>query len=203
MISILKLNSGNINSIINMLKHIGCYNYKIINEKNEIAVSEKIIMPGVGHFGETMRFLKKNDLVSTLKHTINEKKIPILGICVGAQIMLNNSEEDEHENGLQLLNGRCKKFDIASTKISLHMGWNKLCLKKQKSLFEADDKFYFCHSYYIDTLDQENVLSTTNFGNEFISSFQKENILGVQFHIEKSHRYGMSFLNKFVNNFYV
>ena len=66
----------------------------IINEKNEIAVSEKIIMPGVGHFVETMRFLKKNDLVSTLKHTINEKKIPILGICVGAQIMLNNSEED-------------------------------------------------------------------------------------------------------------
>jgi glutamine amidotransferase len=150
-----------------------------------------------------MRFLKKNDLVNTLKHTVNEKKIPILGICVGAQIMLNSSEEDEHENGLQLLNGRCKKFDITSTKVSLHMGWNKLYLKKQNSLFGAKDKFYFCHSYYIDSINQENVLSTTNFGNEFISSFQKENILGVQFHIEKSHRYGMSFLNKFVYNFYV
>jgi len=204
MISVLKLNSGNINSITNMMKHVGYSNYKIINTKDEISKAEKIVMPGVGHFGETMRYLNSNDLSNTLKFIIKEKKVPILGICVGAQIMLESSEEDNQEKGLQFLKGKCKKFQLASTRVSLNMGWNKISVEKENDLFESNDnKFYFCHSYYIDEVNQNDILSTTNFGNKFISSFQKENILGVQFHIEKSHKYGMSFLKNFIHNFYV
>lgn len=204
MISVLKLNSGNINSITNMMKHIGYSNYKIINTKDEISKAEKIVMPGVGHFGETMRYLNNNDLSDILKFIVKEKKVPILGICVGAQIMLESSEEDNQEQGLQFLEGKCKKFELSSTRVSLNMGWNKISVEKENDLFENNDnKFYFCHSYYIDEVNQNDILSKTNFGNEFISSFQKENILGVQFHIEKSHKYGMSFLKNFIHNFYV
>ena len=134
MISVLKLNSGNINSIINMMNHIGYPNYKIINTKEEILNSKKIIMPGIGHFGETMRYLNNNDLSDTLKFTIKEKKVPILGICVGAQIMLESSEEDDQEQGLKFLEGKCKKFELASTLVSLNMGWNKVSVKKNNLL---------------------------------------------------------------------
>lgn len=204
MISVLKLNSGNINSITNMMSYIGYPNYKIINTKEEIFNAKKIIMPGVGHFGETMRYLNNNDLSNTLNFIIKEKKVPILGICVGAQIMLESSEEDDQEQGLKFLEGKCKKFELDSKRVSLNMGWNKIIIKKENNLYENNDnKFYFCHSYYMDEVNQKNILSKTIFGKEFISSFQKENILGVQFHIEKSHKYGMSFLKNFIQNFYV
>lgn len=129
-------------------------------------------------------------------------QIPIFGICLGMQLMLSKSDEGNLE-GLSWVDGVSKKFSDQELAVP-HMGWNTVSIEKDSSLFfnfESVKRFYFVHSYYVSLYNKNDVLTTTQYGNKFVSSFEKKNIIGVQFHPEKSHLYGMKLLQNFIENF--
>ena len=200
MIIIIDYQMGNVGSIKNMLKYIG--KESIISSKIEdIEKADKLILPGVGAFDNGIRNLK--ELIPTLNKKVVEEKTPILGICLGMQLMTKCSEEGKLK-GLNWINAETKKFNLDTNKYRVpHMGWNLLTIKNKSSLFKNisnDSKFYFVHSYYVVCNDKNDIASTTNYGYEFTSSFQKDNIYGTQFHPEKSHKFGMEILKNFVEN---
>jgi len=202
MISILKLKSGNISSVANMLKHLG-HEVEIIHSKSQLRKVKKIILPGIGSFEETMNYLKENDLIDSLQNLILKDEIPTLGICMGMQILLNSSEEGNFCSGLSIFSEKLKKFDKNHSKVP-HVGWNHLNIINSKEMFLGEKNyFYFSHSFYLEDIDNENTISISKNGKKFISAIQKKNVIGVQFHPEKSHRYGFHFLDYFARNFYV
>lgn len=201
MITIIDYNMGNIGSIINMFKKLGIDSI-CTNDKDKIKSAEKLLLPGVGHFKNGMKELEKSGLIELLNFKVLEEKTPILGICLGMQLMTNFSEEGNCK-GLGWVDSEVKKisFDDPSLKIP-HMGWNKVKLNKEHQLLnnlEEDSRFYFVHSYAVKCNCESDILTYTHYGNDFVSSFQKENILGVQFHPEKSHKFGMQLLKNFAN----
>lgn len=203
MITIINYNAGNIKSIQNMLKRIGAKSC-ISSDKNEIAQADKLILPGVGHYDYGMRNLIESGLIETLNKKVVEEKTPLLGICLGAQLLGNKSEEGT-EKGLGWIDLDVVKFDKTKMNENLkipHMSWNEIDLKKHSKLTEGlasnEARFYFVHSYHIKANDKEAVLATSNYGYEFVSAVEKNNIFGVQFHPEKSHKFGMKLLDNFV-----
>jgi len=187
-----------------MLRKIGQASI-ISSESNSIDEAEKLILPGVGHFDHGMKNLSNSGLIEALNHNVLNKKKPILGICLGAQLLGDSSEEGV-EKGLGWIPMQNVKFNRSRLSNSLkipHMGWNKLkvkSIKEEKGLFYemADDaRFYFVHSFHMLPTNEEHMLSTSKYGYEFVSSVQKENIYGVQFHPEKSHHFGMQLLKNF------
>ncbi len=197
MIGIVDYGLGNVNSIKNMLAFIGADSI-ITNDSKILKKVEKLILPGVGSFDDGMSNLRKLDLISTLTEMVINKKIPTLGICLGMQLMTENSEEG-NSIGLKWIDGFCTKFDEKSHSKIPHMGWNTITVCKENALLNRNDinKFYFVHSYHVQCTEDKDILTTTNYEGEFISSFQKGNIFGVQFHPEKSHKYGMQLLKNF------
>lgn len=195
---------GNIGSIVNMLKRIG-YLAEVTNDVNKIQDVQKIILPGVGAFDSGMKKLKELNLVDDIIECVLVKKVPILGICLGMQLMTNGSEEGK-EKGLSLIDAEVKKFnfnDNFALKIP-HMGWNSLEVQKSHPLIkdmEQEIRFYFVHSYFVKCNRGEDILTTTKYGISFVSAFAKGNIMGVQFHPEKSHKFGMHLLKNFIENF--
>ena len=203
MIVILDYGVGNVSSIANMLKKnsIPCI---ITKDFEELINAEKIILPGVGHFDFCMNQLLKAPFYETLELIAREGEKTILGICVGCQMLMENSEEG-NEKGLGWIKGKVVKFDnkkmLFQNRIP-HMGWCNI-RPKQKSLFYQginEPRFYFAHSYHVICEDERNVTATAEYGYEFAASIQFNNIMGVQFHPEKSHSFGMKLYSNFVNN---
>lgn len=200
MIVIIDYGMGNLGSIQNMLKKIGAK--AIISSKiADIEKADKLILPGVGAFDNGMTNLDKLGLISILNEIIFNKKIPLLGICLGMQLLTKRSEEGIL-SGLGWLDAEVVRFKFDSLTCSLkipHMGWNTVELVKDSHLFNGlyPSRFYFVHSYHVVCNDRLDVLAETCYGYNFVSAVQKDNILGVQFHPEKSHKFGMELFKNF------
>lgn len=200
MILIIDYGVGNVHSILNMFKKIGI-EAKLSENPNEVLLADKVILPGVGSFDYGMRQLKDTGYYETIIKYANEVKKPLLGICLGMQ-MLGLSSEEGIEPGLGLISFKNVKFKFNDKKLKVpHMGWNLVKSRKPNEKFcenfNDDFRFYFVHSYYAVCEDQSNVLLSCDYGFEFAAAVQKEKIYGVQFHPEKSHKFGMQLLKNF------
>ena len=204
MITIIDYKTGNLGSIQNILKHIGEKSV-ITSDKDEIARAKKLILPGVGAFDTGMGNLMKLDLIELLNKKILNEKIPVLGICLGMQLLSEKSDEGTLP-GLGWIKARTSRFNFVDTskyKIP-HMGWNFIRQTKPSNLLNnmfPDSRFYFVHSFFFNPDDKSDILATTTYEIEFTSAIERENILGVQFHPEKSHKFGMKLLKNFVDSY--
>ncbi len=190
---------GNLMSIQNMISYLG-YDSVIGDDLDTITKADKLILPGVGAFDNGMQLIKKKNLLDVLNTKVLVHKVPVLGICLGMQLMCNNSEEGVSE-GLSWINASVIQFNKEQVRVP-HLGWNDVVVKKENPLLNKNElhSFYFVHSFHVKPTVDSDILCTTEYGNEFVSGFQKDNIYGVQFHPEKSHRFGMSLLNNFILN---
>lgn len=197
---------GNLGSISNMLKKIG-HQCVITSSKELIKSASKLILPGVGSFDRAMDNLDKLDLINVLTNKVQVEKTPVLGICLGMQLLGLRSEEGLNP-GLGWIDGEVIKFVFnkewnQQLKIP-HMGWNEVITMKENALLMnlvSPARFYFVHSYYFVCHRDEDVLLNANYGHNFVAGLAAENIMGVQFHPEKSHRFGMQLLKNFVEKF--
>jgi glutamine amidotransferase len=203
MICIIDYDTGNITSVSNMLKKIGAPN--IISRKHEdINNADKIILPGVGSFDQGMENLEKYELKDIIIQKVTKDQTPILGICLGAQLLGEKSEEGQ-KTGLSLIKMDVVKFKSQNNTHHIpHVGWFDIEDLKTGKLFEeiSDPRFYFVHSYYFQMKSPKNVTAYNDFhGNKYACAFENQNIMGVQFHPEKSHKYGMMVLNNFAKKY--
>lgn len=206
MIAIIDYGVGNVGSILNMLRHVGV-SAIITKDQLEIENASKLILPGVGAFDEGMTRLNNSGLTKILNQKVIDKATPILGVCLGMQMMTRGSEEGS-QPGLNWINAHCIKFQFNQIEENRnlrvpHMGWNDVEIKKDEiNLFPKIDKelqFYFAHSFHL-VCEESIILGTTKYGYEFPVAFKRDNILGVQFHPEKSHQFGMNFLKAFATS---
>ena len=200
MIAIVNYGVGNVKAFANIYKNFNLP-HKLATTKEDLEDVTKIILPGVGSFDHAMQSLQRSGMREKLDELVLEKEIPVIGICVGMQMLAISSEEGV-EAGLGWINGVVKKFDKSKiTPAPLpHMGWNNLTIKKGDTLFntlESDPRFYFLHSYFFEVQDQEDTLATATYGDEFTCIVRHENIYGIQCHPEKSHHNGMKLLKNF------
>jgi glutamine amidotransferase len=198
MIAILDYEVGNLKSIYNMFKKVGV-NSTITSNNKEIEKASKYILSGVGSFDYGINSLKKASFFETLEKEVLDNKKPILGICLGMQLLSNDSQEGK-ERGLGWVNASTIKFNLVNQNLTVpHMGWNKTNPINTNNIFKNlnENKFYFVHSYHVVCHDEKNVLATCNYGELFTSAIHKENIYGVQFHPEKSHKFGMQLIKNF------
>jgi len=208
-IAILDYGIGNIGSLFNMLKKIGVQP-EITNNINLLKTADALILPGVGAFDNAMKKLNEMKLIDILNDLVLNDNKPILGVCLGMQMLGNTSEESADNNivkGLGWLAADTKKLRhiITDVKVKIpHMGWNYVKPQKDFFLFENindQPRFYFAHSYYMHCADNADILATAVHGNiEFTVAIRHKNIAGVQFHPEKSHRFGLNFLKNFFSN---
>lgn len=201
-VTIIDYGMGNLGSVKNMLKKVGA-DPEISGDLEVIKKADKILLPGVGAFDAAMNTLKEKGLVDILKQKAQVDKIPFLGICLGMQLLTDSSEEGVLP-GLGLISGETIKFDIDKLdgKKIPHMGWNTVSKEEESPLtmdLEENARFYFVHSYYVKVDNPKHSILKTAYGNEFDSGIQKGNIMGVQFHPEKSHKFGMKLLNNFAS----
>jgi len=196
---------GNLGSIANMLKYLGA-NAVISADKTLIEKADKLILPGVGHFDRAMQNINQLDLFNLIQYKALDKQAPIMGICLGMQLLCNFSEEG-NDKGLAIVDADVVKFNFEkSQKLKVpHMGWSNVEIAKSNSLITKglteDARFYFVHSYYVKCNNESDILTRSLYGDSFISSFEKNNIVGVQFHPEKSHKYGITLFRNFIENF--
>lgn len=193
---------GNLNSIKKKLTRLKI-NAIISSDPKEIQASDKIILPGVGHFGKAMESLKNLNLIDILNEEVLIKKKTILGICLGMQLMAKKSEEG-NVDGLAWFDADVVKFKVTDTlnyKIP-HTGWNQIIISKESLLMKGIpnlSEFYFVHSYHFKTSNKNDILNETEFEYRFVSAIEKDNIFGVQYHPEKSHDAGELLLKNFIN----
>lgn len=201
MITVVDYGSGNIKAILNVFKRlkIEC---AVASSSPELSKASKIILPGVGAFDQTMHQLDASGLRSELNDLVLNKKLPVLGICVGMQVMANSSEEGTSE-GLGWIDGIVRRFpteNLSSKPHLPHMGWNTVAPLRSSPLFnnvDQDRGFYFLHSYFFDCKDQAQVLAAAHYGRDFPAVVMRENIIGCQFHPEKSHSNGIGVFKNF------
>lgn len=195
---------GNVGSIRNMLKYLG-FSAVISRDENVLRSAKRLILAGVGAFDSGMRNLNKFDLIPLLRQQVFEAGVPIIGLCLGMQLFTKSSDEGELP-GLGWLPAATKKFKFENGNANLkipHMGWNQVVVKKDSPLVRdlpAEPRFYFVHSYYCVAEDQSDILLETEYGGRFTSGMSRGNVYGVQFHPEKSHKFGMKILDNFVRN---
>ena len=194
---------GNIHSIVKKIKHLGGDVF-VSSNSDEILKSDKIILSGVGHFKQAMNNLRKSKLIDTLNQAALVQKKPILGICLGMQLMGIKSEEGGDIEGLSWINANVKRIKVSDTikyKVP-HMGWNEINIRKESPLMNGvgdKSEFYFSHSYYMDVHEPDLILNETEYFSRFVSAIENQNIFGVQYHPEKSHEAGDIILSNFVN----
>lgn len=197
-ITIIDYKTGNIGSIANMIEYLG-YNAKISNSIDDISSASHLILPGVGTFDKGMKGIMENKLLDVLNEQVLLKKKPILGICLGMQLMCNNSSEGVSK-GLSWIDAEVVKFELQGLKIP-HMGWNYVKLNKDSKLlqgFDHDPRFYFVHSYLVGDVKDNSLTATCNYGIDFNCLIENNNIFATQFHPEKSHKFGMKLFENFI-----
>lgn len=201
MIVIVDYGVGNVGSVHNMLRKIGVKS-RVSCVKEDIQNAEKLILPGVGHFGHGMNTLKATGLIPLLEEQVFDHEKPLLGICLGMQMLTNGSEESDTP-GLGWINAYTHRFPNVPELRIPHMGWNAVRPSHSANLFTQNtneaERFYFVHSYYVKPAKPDLIAATCEHGIEFAASIQFNNLYGVQFHPEKSHMFGMTMLRRFAN----
>jgi len=201
MIAIIDYGMGNIHSVNKALQFFGAKAI-ITNNAKDIQSAEKAVLPGVGAFDDAVKELEKQKLIPAIKEFIKSKK-PFLGICLGMQLLFEESEEAAKAKGLAVIKGKVKRFAGNKGQKVPHMGWNQLSKIKSECLLLKDipdNSFvYFCHSYYPVPKDKNVIAATTDYGLEFSSIVWQDNVYGVQFHPEKSQKIGLKMVDNFVN----
>jgi glutamine amidotransferase len=200
MVAIIDYGVGNLTSILNMHRKLGI-EAVITGEAELIGAADRLLIPGVGHFDTCMQNFSDSGLRPLVEKRALEDKVPVLGICVGAQMMTRGSEEGV-EKGLAWVNADTVRFRLnGSSGLKVpHMGWTDLRPKTGSGLWADmpdEPRFYFAHSYHFSFDSTEYVTGTADYGYDFVCAFRKENIYGVQFHPEKSHKYGMKLISNF------
>lgn len=196
MIAIIDYNAGNLRSVVRALRYLAL-ECAITRDRNELLGAERVIFPGVGAAGKAMDTIRAFGIDEVIKEIVS-RGTPFLGICLGTQIILDESEEDGAKC-LGIIRGVAKKFPQIGEKIP-HMGWNTLTKKTDHPIFKGidpDAQFYFVHSYYPSPTKKSEVIATTTYGVSFASAIAKENVVATQFHPEKSGRFGLKMLENF------
>lgn len=199
MIAMIDYDAGNIKSVEKALQKLGA-DVVITKEPQVILSADKVILPGVGSFGDAMNNLKKYGLDEVI-HQVVEKGTPFLGICLGLQLLFERSDESPEATGLGILKGEILRIPDAEGLKIPHMGWNSLHLQNNGRLFQGlkeNDYVYFVHSYYLKAEDESIVKATTNYSVNIHASVEKENVFACQFHPEKSSDVGLQILKNFV-----
>lgn len=207
MITVIDSGLGNVGSIVNMLKKIGTTAIAT-NNVAKIGEATKLILPGVGAFDKGMQSLQEQDILPVLEEKVLREKTPVLGICLGMQLMTRASEEGQLP-GLGWIDATAKRFQFSEENHGLkipHMGWNLIHCQQDIPLFSdfeisKEHRYYFIHSYAVQCVDPSNCYATSTHGIEFASIIGRDNIVGVQFHPEKSHKFGMQLLKNFVEQY--
>jgi imidazole glycerol-phosphate synthase subunit HisH len=203
MITIINYGSGNVKAIGNIYERLKIP-FKVADTPEQVKDAEKIILPGVGAFDETISMLDQTGFRPVLDDKVLNGETPVLGICVGMQILSEKSEEGTLA-GLGWIKGAVKKFDINlfKTKPALpHLGWNSISVNRKHHILDGideEDGFYFLHSFYFECANEEDILTTTFYGKKYASAVNRKNIFGAQFHPEKSHHNGVQLLKNFAN----
>ncbi|MDX4063827.1 imidazole glycerol phosphate synthase subunit HisH [Aliarcobacter skirrowii] len=200
MIGIIDYGVGNIKAFANIYKNLNIP-FKIVKDISEFENITKLILPGVGSFDHAMISLQNSGMKEKLDELVLEKETPVIGICVGMQMLAKSSEEGTL-NGLGWIDGIVKKFDKSKIKNAPlpHMGWNNLKIEKKNKIFdnlEENPRYYFLHSYYFECENKEDVIATATYGEKFDCMINHKNIYGIQCHPEKSHHNGMQLLKNF------
>ncbi len=199
MIAVIDYGVGNIGSVLKAFEYLDI-SVTLTADKKEIKEADGLILPGVGAFESGIKKLEENNLIDLIKKEAKEGK-PLLGICLGLQLLFSESEESPGVNGLDLINGKVKKFKKDEVEKIPHMGWNNLKEIKSEPLLEnikSPRDFYFIHSYYVEVENKNLIIAGTNYGNrKFASLVRKNNIWGIQPHPEKSSQKGLQLLKNF------
>src|SRR5690242_6775064 len=200
MVLIPNLSIGNFASVLRMIQKAGG-EARLVDSPSDLRGADKIILAGIGAFDNGMTSLRDGGWTDALNEAALERKIPVLGICLGMQLMLQSSEEGNMP-GLGWVEGEVRRLrppPDSGLKVP-HMGWNTVTVTRENELFPAEDdqRFYFVHSYYADCAQPDVVVATSQHGSPFTAALKKDNIYGVQFHPEKSHRFGMAILRNFL-----
>jgi imidazole glycerol-phosphate synthase subunit HisH len=199
MIAIIDYGMGNLGSIRNMLTRIGAESV-VTSDCNAIESADKLILPGVGAFDHAMERLHGLELVPLLRRRVLEQKVPILGICLGMQLLSRRSEEGTLP-GLGWIDADTVRFRTEGTTLRLpHMGWSPIDVRRASPVLDDrfdDSRYYFVHSYHVRCDSDEQVLATCSYGIEFHAAVIRDNVIGTQFHPEKSHKYGLRLLRNF------
>ena len=206
-LAIINYGSGNLHSVHKSFETVNQslghpYEILVSSSANEISQSDKIVLPGVGSFGECKKALMSYDgLLTSLEDVVINKKIPFMGICVGMQLLADQSSEFEINEGLKWIPGEVVKLDSNNNFPIPHMGWNEIEFIDHPLFTGCSQKsdFYFVHSYYFKLQNKDNLLATTKYPNELTAAVIKDNIFGTQFHPEKSHSNGMKVIKNFLN----
>jgi glutamine amidotransferase len=201
MIIIVDYDAGNAGSVVNICRKAGG-KAQVSRDPDAIAAAGKLVLPGVGHFGRAMERLTSSGIASALEEAVVRRKAPILGICLGMQLLTTHSEEGDVQ-GLGLIAARTTRFrpDLCSDLKVPHMGWNAVEIARADVFTERlpeASRFYFVHSYFVTCECEDDVLMRTTHGVKFVSALHRDNIRGTQFHPEKSHKFGLALIRNFV-----
>ncbi len=198
-IAVLEADFGNLGSIINALKHLKV-EFSTVKSPSKLDSYSHLILPGVGSFNKASKRLKSFGWFEAIKGFANSSK-PLLGICLGMQLMFENSEEDGFEDGLNLFSGECKKFSLNADYPLPHMGFNLVEHPNTKIWKGIPNPcpFYFVHNYRIKVGDKDNTIANSFYGEKFTSFIENKNLFGAQFHPEKSHNAGLKLLKNFID----
>ena len=199
-VGIIEYGAGNIKSLANTFQHINV-EVILINKELDFNKVNYLVLPGVGAFGYCMEKLNKSKLIPNIIKWINNEK-PLLGICVGMQMLFKSSEEQGHHDGLGLLDGKITDLRVENPEVKVpHVGWNKVTFQNNFNLFKKNETedFYFAHSYSFENLENNYELAHCTHGKKFCAIIKNKNIIGVQFHPEKSQHAGIKFLKSFLD----
>lgn len=203
MIAIVDYGMGNFSSIENMIRKVGG-NSLVTDVLTDLSDLSGIILPGVGAFDHAVSRLSRLGMIEDIRHFVLEKKIPFLGICLGMQLLFDSSEEGDLP-GLGIIHGKVQRFsgkEFSSGELKVpHMGWNNVSVLPDCTLLGGlgvDPRFYFVHSYHVVCKNPDDTAAISNYGGDFTCAIERENIFAVQFHPEKSHRFGMKVFDNFL-----